>query len=48
MYAFALWKAADALLLVRDRMGIKPLFYAPTPGGTLFGSGRRRCWLTPT
>jgi asparagine synthase (glutamine-hydrolysing) len=39
MYAFALWDArAQELLLVRDRMGIKPLYYHPTPGGLLFGS----------
>jgi asparagine synthase (glutamine-hydrolysing) len=39
MYAFALWDGdREALLLVRDRMGIKPLYYHPTPGGLLFGS----------
>jgi asparagine synthase (glutamine-hydrolysing) len=39
MYAFALWDArAQQLLLVRDRMGIKPLYYHPTRGGVLFGS----------
>jgi len=39
MYAFALWDGrAERLLLVRDRMGIKPLYYHPTPGGLLFGS----------
>jgi asparagine synthase (glutamine-hydrolysing) len=39
MYAFALWDGRQQeLLLVRDRMGIKPLYYAPTPGGVLFGS----------
>ncbi|MEV4435697.1 asparagine synthase (glutamine-hydrolyzing) [Streptomyces sp. NPDC049585] len=39
MYAFALWDArTEELLLVRDRMGIKPLYYYPTPDGVLFGS----------
>ncbi|MFE0043306.1 asparagine synthase (glutamine-hydrolyzing) [Streptomyces albireticuli] len=39
MYAFALWDPrTEELLLVRDRMGIKPLFYHPTPDGVLFGS----------
>ncbi|BDM68295.1 asparagine synthetase B [Streptomyces nigrescens] len=39
MYAFALWDPrTEELLLVRDRMGIKPLYYHPTPDGVLFGS----------
>ncbi|MES4906996.1 MULTISPECIES: asparagine synthase (glutamine-hydrolyzing) [unclassified Streptomyces] len=39
MYAFALWDPGEQqLLLVRDRMGIKPLYYHPTPDGVLFGS----------
>lgn len=39
MYAFALWDPRDQqLLLVRDRMGIKPLYYYPTDDGVLFGS----------
>jgi asparagine synthetase B (glutamine-hydrolysing) len=39
MYAFALWDPREEqLLLVRDRMGIKPLYYYPTPDGVLFGS----------
>ncbi|MFE7114210.1 asparagine synthase (glutamine-hydrolyzing) [Streptomyces sp. NPDC057654] len=40
MYAFAVWDArTEELLLVRDRMGVKPLFYCLLPGGgLLFGS----------
>ncbi|MFC0602161.1 asparagine synthase (glutamine-hydrolyzing) [Streptomyces palmae] len=39
MYAFALWDPLrEELLLVRDRMGIKPLYYHPTPDGVIFGS----------
>ncbi|MCX2953940.1 asparagine synthase (glutamine-hydrolyzing) [Lentzea sp. NEAU-D7] len=39
MYAFAIWDTrTEELLLVRDRIGIKPLYYYPTAGGVLFGS----------
>ncbi|MEV6847959.1 asparagine synthase (glutamine-hydrolyzing) [Actinoplanes sp. NPDC051411] len=39
MYAFGLWDPREqALLLVRDRMGIKPLYYRPMPDGVVFAS----------
>jgi asparagine synthase (glutamine-hydrolysing) len=39
MFAYAVWDTARReLLLVRDRLGIKPLYYYPTEHGVLFGS----------
>ncbi|GAA2509682.1 asparagine synthase (glutamine-hydrolyzing) [Actinocorallia cavernae] len=39
MFAFGIWDVrTQELLLVRDRMGVKPLYYFPTADGVLFGS----------
>lgn len=39
IFGFALWDPARRrLLLMRDRLGIKPLFYAAGPEGVAFGS----------
>lgn len=39
MYAFAIWdEHAQRLLLARDRLGIKPLYYARLGDGVVFGS----------
>ncbi|HEX3784434.1 MAG TPA: asparagine synthase (glutamine-hydrolyzing), partial [Pseudonocardiaceae bacterium] len=39
MYAFAIWDSrTEKLVMIRDRMGIKPFYYYPTADGVLFGS----------
>ncbi|WP_297003910.1 asparagine synthase (glutamine-hydrolyzing) [uncultured Corynebacterium sp.] len=42
MFAFAVWDAAErTMFLARDPFGIKPLFYASTAAGTVFGSEKK-------
>lgn len=39
MYALAIWDArTERLVMIRDRMGIKPFYYYETDDGVLFGS----------
>jgi asparagine synthase (glutamine-hydrolysing) len=39
MFAFAIWdRERRSLFLARDRMGVKPLYYAETPEAFVFGS----------
>ncbi len=48
MYAFAIWDARDdRLVMIRDRMGIKPFYYYPTPDGVLFGSEPKAILANP-
>ncbi|MBH1938107.1 asparagine synthase (glutamine-hydrolyzing) [Streptomyces sp. AV19] len=48
MYSLAIWDTArEELLLVRDRLGVKPLFYYPTDDGVLFGSEPKAILANP-
>lgn len=48
MFAFAVWDArARKLVLVRDRLGIKPLYLSRTPDGVLFGSEPKAILANP-
>ncbi|MFD5702659.1 asparagine synthase (glutamine-hydrolyzing) [Streptomyces lasiicapitis] len=48
MYAFAVWDGRrQRLVMVRDRMGIKPFYFHPTPDGVLFGSEPKAILANP-
>jgi asparagine synthase (glutamine-hydrolysing) len=49
MFAFAVWDSAEeTLLLARDRLGVKPLYYYITnPGGILFSSEPKGILIHP-
>lgn len=49
MFAFALWdRNSETLFLARDRLGIKPLYYAQLPDGTVsFGSELKALMVDP-
>lgn len=48
MYAFAVWDGRhDKLVMMRDRMGIKPFYYYPTADGVLFGSEPKAILANP-
>jgi asparagine synthase (glutamine-hydrolysing) len=47
-FAFALWDARkQSLLLARDRVGIRPLFYHQGNGGMIFGSEIKAIFADP-
>src|ERR1700758_2303230 len=48
MYAFAIWDSRERkLVMIRDRMGIKPFYFYPTPNGVLFGSEPKAILANP-
>lgn len=48
MFAFAIWDDHhQQLFLARDRMGIKPLYYAPVEGGIRFASNTQALLTQP-
>lgn len=49
MFAIAIWDTqSQQMFVARDQFGIKPLFYATTPAGTVFASEKNQSWSWPT
>ena len=49
MFALALWNSESGeLLLARDRVGIKPLYYSVVNGDISFASEQKAIWSLPT
>ena len=47
-YAWAVWDCIqERLILLRDRMGVKPLYYTETPRGLVFGSEPKAIFTHP-
>ncbi|MFZ0118843.1 MAG: asparagine synthase (glutamine-hydrolyzing) [Pseudonocardiaceae bacterium] len=48
MYAVAIWDTrVEKLVMIRDRMGIKPFYLSPTSDGVLFGSEPKAILANP-
>ena len=48
MFAFAVWDSrVEKLVMIRDRMGVKPLYYSSTDDGVLFGSEPKAILANP-
>lgn len=48
IFAFAIWDLRrEELILIRDRLGVKPLFYTRLPEGILFGSEPKALLANP-
>ncbi|GGY27951.1 asparagine synthase (glutamine-hydrolyzing) [Streptomyces djakartensis] len=48
MFAFAVWDSrVEKLVMIRDRLGVKPLYYSSTDDGVLFGSEPKAILANP-